>query len=209
MLVIHDATHFMLISTPLFTMMQFFSAALTVLSWTLVTSFHSLPQTRRRFIPSTLFTTSLTKAGYPRHCQPLSMTISSVLGEFIPVTMEELLTGIVPCEVTIKPPALHNKYYGLRHGESMANLEGIISSDPGRGTTIHGLTETGRKHIQTHPTAHCRTTPNARFDFLHSHQTHTHPHLIRQRAVTTSSKTAVRHRGHGRVVERPVCVSHL
>ena len=111
-------------------MVRFVSAVYTILSWTLVTSFHSLSQTRRRTIHSTLFTTK-----------------SSVLGEFVHythVSMEELIAGIVPCEVTIKPPTLRNKYYGLRHGESMANLEGIISSDPGRGTTIHGLTETGR-----------------------------------------------------------------
>ena len=122
-------------------MVRFASVAFTVLSWTLVTSLHSLPQIRGRLIHSTLCTISMK----PGHCHTvLSMTTSSVLGEFIPVTMEELLTGIVPCAVTIKPPVLHNMYYGLRHGESMANLEGIISSDPGRGTTMHGLTETGR-----------------------------------------------------------------
>ena len=92
---------------------------------------------------STLCTTTTTKTPFSRPFPALSMTTSSVLGEFIPVTMEELLTGVIPCEVSIKPPPLHNKYYGLRHGESMANLEGIISSDPGRGTTMHGLTETG------------------------------------------------------------------
>jgi len=39
---------------------------------------------------------------------------------------------------------LKNKYFGLRHGESQANIQGIISSDPLVGSTSHGLTSSGR-----------------------------------------------------------------
>lgn len=41
-------------------------------------------------------------------------------------------------------PLLRNRYFGLRHGQSEANLEGIISSDPAVGTVKHGLTPLGR-----------------------------------------------------------------
>lgn len=41
-------------------------------------------------------------------------------------------------------PALRNYYFALRHGQSTANVEGVISSLPAIGTTTHGLTEEGR-----------------------------------------------------------------
>lgn len=41
-------------------------------------------------------------------------------------------------------PALRNTYFALRHAQSEANLEQIISSDPEVGCRIHGLTELGR-----------------------------------------------------------------
>jgi len=43
---------------------------------------------------------------------------------------------------------LKNTYIGLRHGQSMANVEGIISSDPSIGTLYHGLTEEGMKQAK-------------------------------------------------------------
>ena len=45
---------------------------------------------------------------------------------------------------TPKLPQLRNRYFALRHGQSESNLEGVISSDPTVGTTIHGLTVEGR-----------------------------------------------------------------
>lgn len=54
-----------------------------------------------------------------------------------------LEVGQSPCEVEPLPP-LRNVYYGLRHGQSEANVEGIISSDPAVGTVRHGLTADGR-----------------------------------------------------------------
>lgn len=41
--------------------------------------------------------------------------------------------------------SLTHKYYVLRHGQSMANVEGIISSDPKISTITHGLSEEGRR----------------------------------------------------------------
>ncbi len=41
-------------------------------------------------------------------------------------------------------PHLKNRYFALRHGESTANIAGIISSLPSTGTTTHGLTDKGR-----------------------------------------------------------------
>jgi len=42
------------------------------------------------------------------------------------------------------PLKLQNNYFGLRHGQSTANVAGIISSTMLVGTTNHGLTELGR-----------------------------------------------------------------
>ncbi len=40
---------------------------------------------------------------------------------------------------------LKNRYILMRHGESVANREGIIVSDPSAGTVLFGLTERGRR----------------------------------------------------------------
>jgi len=44
-------------------------------------------------------------------------------------------------------PSLKNRYIVVRHGESTANVEGIISSDPVVATVIHGLTHTGKQQV--------------------------------------------------------------
>jgi hypothetical protein len=46
------------------------------------------------------------------------------------------------------PKGLKNRYFALRHGQSEANVENIISSLPARGTTIHGLTQLGREQAR-------------------------------------------------------------
>lgn len=43
--------------------------------------------------------------------------------------------------------SLKNRYYGFRHGESLANVEGIIVSDPGVGTVKYGLSDEGRLQV--------------------------------------------------------------
>jgi probable phosphoglycerate mutase len=43
---------------------------------------------------------------------------------------------------------LRNRYFACRHGESQANVEGIIVSDPVVGTVRYGLTETGRRQVR-------------------------------------------------------------
>lgn len=45
-------------------------------------------------------------------------------------------------------PPLVNRYYGLRHGESQANAQGIIVSDPARGVPEFGLTPRGREQAR-------------------------------------------------------------
>jgi hypothetical protein len=43
------------------------------------------------------------------------------------------------------PPApLRHQYFALRHGQSLANVEGVISSDPALATVAHGLSQLGR-----------------------------------------------------------------
>ena len=44
-------------------------------------------------------------------------------------------------------PALRNRFYGFRHGESQANVEGIIVSDPSIGTVRYGLSDSGRLQV--------------------------------------------------------------
>ena len=40
-----------------------------------------------------------------------------------------------------------NTYYAFRHGQSRANVEGIIVSDPSVGTVDYGLTDEGRLQV--------------------------------------------------------------
>jgi len=43
---------------------------------------------------------------------------------------------------------LRHRYYALRHGQSLANVKGIISSDPSVATVEHGLSEVGWSQAQ-------------------------------------------------------------
>jgi broad specificity phosphatase PhoE len=43
--------------------------------------------------------------------------------------------------------SLKNRFYGFRHGESRANVEGIIVSDPAIGTVKYGLSDEGRRQV--------------------------------------------------------------
>lgn len=42
---------------------------------------------------------------------------------------------------------LKNQWFALRHGQSSANVAGIIISDPAVGTTGYGLTDTGQQQV--------------------------------------------------------------
>lgn len=42
-----------------------------------------------------------------------------------------------------------NRYYAFRHGQSRANVEGVIISDPSVGTVSYGLTEEGRRQAES------------------------------------------------------------
>lgn len=44
-------------------------------------------------------------------------------------------------------PRLNNTYFGMRHGESTANVDGLIISDPKTGLDNYGLTEIGKKQV--------------------------------------------------------------
>jgi glucosyl-3-phosphoglycerate phosphatase len=43
---------------------------------------------------------------------------------------------------------LKNRYFVIRHGESEANVKGIIISDPSAGTKKYGLSENGKKQVE-------------------------------------------------------------
>jgi len=45
--------------------------------------------------------------------------------------------------------ALQNKFFGLRHGQSLANISQIISSDPEISTKEHGLSTLGKEQVSS------------------------------------------------------------
>lgn len=47
----------------------------------------------------------------------------------------------------LTPNIFNNQYFAMRHGQSEANVEGIIASDPSIGCRQYGLTEMGRQQI--------------------------------------------------------------
>ena len=42
---------------------------------------------------------------------------------------------------------MKNRYFGLRHGESLANVAGLVVIDPAIGTVDYGLTDNGRDQV--------------------------------------------------------------
>src|SRR5262249_10733313 len=44
--------------------------------------------------------------------------------------------------------SLHNKYFFVRHGRSLANEKELIVSAPTQGITGYGLTEEGKKEVE-------------------------------------------------------------
>ena len=63
------------------------------------------------------------------------------------IPFNELLEGVqsIPSVSNTRhtPQLLRNRYVGLRHGQSKANVQGIISSNPAIGTVEHNLTDMG------------------------------------------------------------------
>jgi probable phosphoglycerate mutase len=49
--------------------------------------------------------------------------------------------------MNLETTSLKNKYYAFRHGESRANVEGIIVSDPVIGAAQYGLSDEGRRQV--------------------------------------------------------------
>lgn len=79
----------------------------------------------------------------------LEICIDDDVKNYETIKLSELLDGVIEEPLRIPstselPLSLNNKYYGLRHGQSEANIAGIISSEIITGSTIHGLTSLGR-----------------------------------------------------------------
>ena len=55
---------------------------------------------------------------------------------------QQLRSGSLNCR---SDGTYRNRYYALRHGESLANVQGVISSDPAVATENHGLSVEGRR----------------------------------------------------------------
>ena len=43
---------------------------------------------------------------------------------------------------------LHNRYFFLRHGQSQANVSGVIIAHPDNGLNAYGLTDEGRRQVE-------------------------------------------------------------
>lgn len=69
---------------------------------------------------------------------------------------------------------LSNHYWVMRHGQSKANIAGIIASDPKVGCTAYGLTETGKKQAADSIASSPSLTSNTHIlssDFLRARET--------------------------------------
>jgi len=55
--------------------------------------------------------------------------------------------------------SLQNSYYIIRHGESEANVSGLIVSSPETGISSYGLTEKGKAMVEKSVTAAAFTSP--------------------------------------------------
>ena len=52
------------------------------------------------------------------------------------------------CACVVHGTPLHHRYVALRHGQSEANVQGIISSEPSVAVVQHGLSASGRAQAQ-------------------------------------------------------------
>ncbi|MCA9791977.1 MAG: histidine phosphatase family protein, partial [Candidatus Eremiobacteraeota bacterium] len=67
--------------------------------------------------------------------------------------------------------ALNNSYFGLRHGQSLANLARLIISDPAVGCQQYGLSELGREQAASGANGLGPDTLFLSSDFLRARQT--------------------------------------
>jgi broad specificity phosphatase PhoE len=71
---------------------------------------------------------------------------------------------------------MKNRYYGLRHGESAANVAGLVVSDPAIGITDYGLTPCGSTQATSAAEGHSQLGPKTLIycsDFLRAQETAT------------------------------------
>lgn len=51
-------------------------------------------------------------------------------------------------KLSLKLKGFKNHYYVMRHGQSLANVQGLIVSHPDNGLNSYGLSETGRQQVK-------------------------------------------------------------
>mmetsp|Transcript_23621 Transcript_23621/g.49203 ORF Transcript_23621/g.49203 Transcript_23621/m.49203 type:complete len:226 (+) Transcript_23621:101-778(+) len=61
--------------------------------------------------------------------------------------MSQIGTRLFSTAPPLIPPNLKNRYYAMRHGNSEANQEGLISSNPDVATVKHGLSNLGVEQV--------------------------------------------------------------
>ena len=98
---------------------------------------------------------------------------------------------------------LNNIYYAMRHGQSLANIERIIVSDPAIGTVAYGLSSVGREQVMASAgqflgcnrlAAQCRIVSS---DFLRARETAQLLAAVLQCAVPVVTDPSLRERYFG------------
>ncbi|KAJ1620030.1 histidine phosphatase superfamily [Pavlovales sp. CCMP2436] len=105
-------------------------------------------------------------------------------------TQALLRRGLVAFSAVAAP---RHDYYMLRHGESLANVAGVISSNPSVATVEHGLSEAGRAQAGLAAEQFCALARERRVaifssDFLRARETAA---IVAARLVTDEGNTRV------------------
>jgi probable phosphoglycerate mutase len=98
--------------------------------------------------------------------------------------------------------SLKNRFYVMRHGQSLANQQGIIVSDPAWGVDGYGLSDTGRKQVECSVESASFLDAEVRVmcsDFLRARETAEIVHRLLACATPLQTDARLRERHFGRL----------
>lgn len=96
-------------------------------------------------------------------------------------------------------PVLKNRYYVMRHGQSLANTAGLIVSHPENGLTGYGLSSKGRRQVEAGINASALTAKTRIFssDFKRAKETAEIAHRLLHSPYPVEFDTRLRERNFG------------
>lgn len=101
--------------------------------------------------------------------------------------------------ISTQLPRLKNFYHVMRHGQSLANVAGIIVSHPENGVNNYGLSDKGRRQVEDGANASAlpSSTRILSSDFMRAQETAeiVHQHLGCSQPVTFEKRLRERHFG--------------